>query len=161
MESPFVTLKLQVKKKFNEDKIVWEKPISSELLSNNFWFIKISAISFYNVKHLNNQKITEENKSKCFNFSLKTNLTRQNYLWYSKLVNLDDEEDNLPIEIFSLKLQDLKNDFTHLNFSNICHPVTCINNTLSIACENLSQSKYKLENFEFDTIILVNVFKIS
>ena len=158
MENPFVTLKINTKKKFGQDKIIWEYPISSEFISNNIWYLKVSAVSFYNVK-IHNDDLDIENSLKCLNFNLKTNLTRQNYLWYSKLVNLDGEETNLPIEIFSIKIQDLKHDFTNLNFSNICHPITCINNTLNIICENLSENKCKLRHFEFDTTILINMFK--
>lgn len=157
MERPFVSLKLETKKKFNEDKIVWNKSISAEFLSNNSWHLKIAAISFTNVKMA--QPANFSRGTEKFNFSLETNLTRQPYIWYSKLVNLAEERENSPIEMFAVKIEDLISDTTCTHISTNSHPVTSVENSVTVTCQNLSQEKYKLENFEFDAIVVINLFK--
>ena len=149
---PFVTFQLKTKKPYGKNEIYWEKVISPEFLSNGNWYLKICAIYFVNVQH----KTPETINNGAINFSLTTNLTRQRYLWYSKFPG---EKDNLPIEFFSVNLDQLKNDITYAQFSGNCHPITSIENRLCITCENLSDKKYKLSDFEFDTSVLVNLFR--
>ena len=154
---PYVTVKIKTKKLFGESEIIWNKPISSEFISNNLWRMKICNICFFNVKKKNHS--TNMTGHESFNFEIKTNMTRQPYLWYSKLQNLSDEKDNLPIELFSIKVSEFEKDFTHSKFSNNCHSINSIENSLIITCENLSQNKYKLEDFEFESVVLINLFK--
>ena len=153
---PYVTLKMDTKKDFGKSEIIWKKTINSEFISNNIWHLKICAICIFNVKKSNTANIDELGK---FNFSIKTNMTRQPYLWYSKTQNLSEDSNNLAIELFSVPIKELEHDFTHEKFSNNCHPINSIDNFLEITCQNLSQQKYKLEDFEFNALVLINLFK--
>ena len=145
-----------MKKPFGADQINWEKEVSAQLLNNGSWYLKICTIAFTNVK--NKETVNSLPKKAALNLNLKTNLTRQHYLWYSKLMGFPGEKENLPIEVFSVNIENLKQDVTCPNFSSNCHQITSVENRLCIQCENMS-NKYKLGDFEFDATVIVNLFK--